>query len=108
MCKSAPLIVIGVMALLGEASLLSAQEKSSPPAQKQEEQAVKYKATDGISKDTVSQSLGLCLGLSSRLLQGRQFGGCCVRGRSERYTRPELGLHTYQKGRQMGDRVAAL
>ncbi len=57
MCKSALLIMIGVMPLLGEAFLLSAQEKSSPPAKKQDEQAVRYKATDGIPEDKAGEKL---------------------------------------------------
>lgn len=57
MFKSAPLIVIGIVALLGEAFMLSAQEKSSPPAKKQDEQAIRYKATDGIPKDKVAEKL---------------------------------------------------
>jgi hypothetical protein len=57
MFKYALLIVIVVMPLLGEAFLLSAQENSSPPANKQQEQALKYKASDGIPQDKAAEKL---------------------------------------------------
>ncbi len=57
MCKSVVFTLFRLMPLLEEAFLLSAQEKSSPPAKKQEEQAVRYEGSDGIPNDKTAEKL---------------------------------------------------
>ena len=57
MFKRLLLIMIGVVLLLGEAFLVSAQEKASSPGKKQDERAVKYEAAEGIPKDKKAERL---------------------------------------------------
>ena len=55
MFKSVLMIVIGVITLLGEAFLVSAQEKASSPGKKQDQPPVKYEAEEGSPKDKAAE-----------------------------------------------------